>query len=342
MFSVVIFFLLIVFWQCTVNKKECYNETLSYESTIAIKGICSLEIMIGHIGLELSNELILYPFRKAGVLIVGVFFFISGYGLMYSMKNKPNYLDYFIKKRFLNILIPVGIVLAFSTVLFIVSSFNDNKNIYDIFIQVICSINWFVWEIMLYYILFYFLFKRLKVSSAQMLIFLITIILIIACYIFKMDNPWYGSNLCFPLGIFVANNKESFDSWSIKRGIIKIGALTFFLTISIFMFYIFPDRSITGSILGRNLAAVCFTLLIVLILYNIKLGNRVTRFLGKVSFEIYLIHPLVIYFFHSSIINIKNNIYYSWIVIIVTIILSCLLNSIDQRLKKYLTIKHSV
>lgn len=333
MISIIIFFFLIIFWGCQIYKKGCYNKALSYESTTVIKGICSLEIMIGHIGLELSNELILYPFRKAGVLIVGMFFFLSGYGLMYSLKNKNNYLKQFIKKRLLIILLPVGLVCTISLVVHLILARNGTINFSDIFMQVVSSINWFVWEIIVYYLLFYLLFKKFSITIAQRMILLITIFLIFLCYICGMENPWYGSNLCFPLGILIANNQELFEKWSKKNKFIKTTFLICLLFISIVLFYILPDHNIIGSIIGRNIAAVCFTIFVIIILFKIKIGNKLTKYLGSISFEIFLIHPLVIYFFHSSIINIKSNLLYAWLVIIISLFLSCLIKQIDQRLK---------
>lgn len=52
-------------------------------------------IMIGHIGLA-TGSIVLYPNRKAGILFVGIFFMLSGYGLIYSVDNKPEYLKHFL------------------------------------------------------------------------------------------------------------------------------------------------------------------------------------------------------------------------------------------------------
>lgn len=63
----------------------------SRDNSLALRGICSIEIMMGHLGIA-TNSAILYPNRKAGILFVGVFFALSGYGLMYSLQNKDNLL----------------------------------------------------------------------------------------------------------------------------------------------------------------------------------------------------------------------------------------------------------
>lgn len=76
---------------------------------MALRGICAIEIMPGHIGIA-TESMVLYPNRKAGILFVGIFFALSGYGLMYSMKNKKDYLQTFWKRRIPKILVPAYVV----------------------------------------------------------------------------------------------------------------------------------------------------------------------------------------------------------------------------------------
>lgn len=71
-------------WGMTKRQNE---SVLSSEQTGALKGICAIEIMMGHIG-SATESIFLFPNRKAGILFVGVFFLLSGYGLAYSMANK--------------------------------------------------------------------------------------------------------------------------------------------------------------------------------------------------------------------------------------------------------------
>ncbi len=79
------------------------------DSSLALRGICSIEIMLGHIGIAVDSA-VLFPNCKAGILFVGVFFALSGYGLMYSMQHKENYLKKFLWNRFPQILLPAYII----------------------------------------------------------------------------------------------------------------------------------------------------------------------------------------------------------------------------------------
>lgn len=81
------------------------NNPFEQEQTLALRGICSVEIMMGHIGLT-TGSVILYPNRKAGILFVGIFFLLSGYGVAYCTEQKTDYLKNLLVKRTVKILLP--------------------------------------------------------------------------------------------------------------------------------------------------------------------------------------------------------------------------------------------
>ena len=75
------------------------------KQTICLRGICAVEIMTGHIGLA-TGSVVLYPNRKAGILFVGIFFMLSGYGVVYGMEHKADYSKQFLLNRTIKLLIP--------------------------------------------------------------------------------------------------------------------------------------------------------------------------------------------------------------------------------------------
>lgn len=103
-FWIIVFGGLLFYGSKIYGDEEC-KDPLSYEKTLALRGICAVEIVIGHIGV-VSKSPVLFLNRKAGILIVGLFFFLSGYGLMYSMQKKKNYMRRFIKCRIPKLLFP--------------------------------------------------------------------------------------------------------------------------------------------------------------------------------------------------------------------------------------------
>lgn len=55
-----------------IGRNKVGTPPLELNRTIALRGICAIEIMIGHIGL-LTGDIFLYPNRKAGIFFVGTF-----------------------------------------------------------------------------------------------------------------------------------------------------------------------------------------------------------------------------------------------------------------------------
>ena len=67
---------------------------LNGRNVIALRGICAIEIMIGHIGLA-TGSIILYPNRKAGILFVGIFFCYQDMGYhIVKRKNTTILMDF--------------------------------------------------------------------------------------------------------------------------------------------------------------------------------------------------------------------------------------------------------
>ena len=83
------------------------------EATLPLRGVLAMGIVIHHISLRIVDATpddmwIFSQFQFWGAPIVAVFFFLSGYGLMVSLITKgQEYLDGFLKKRLLKIVLPL-------------------------------------------------------------------------------------------------------------------------------------------------------------------------------------------------------------------------------------------
>lgn len=281
-----------ILYGAKILKSDISKSTLSNENSLVLRGISSIEIMLGHIGLA-TGGVILYPNRKAGILFVGIFFALSGYGLMYSKDTKTDYFNKFIPKRVKRVLIPAYIVYALIIIYrtFQYNAVNQLVNLVNIkffFLET----NWYVWEIILFYIVFYICSRKGRGSnSIEHCILFFSIIFILIAFLLKVDNPWYGSTLCFWVGIWYYNHRRWFEQKVIVHhyilGIVLGGVI---VVTSILLFFLFGEHSIIGTLVARNVAAVFFVLTIIALLYKIQIGNKITMWLGAHSYEIYLFH----------------------------------------------------
>ena len=108
-------------------------------------------------------------FVDAGVLFTGLFFFCSGYGLIVSMKEKENYLQGFLKKRLPAVVVPFYICnLLFVLVNLLLGS---QVNLFELVLGLTGIVMWndqmwFIVELAILYILFYFSFRKRKSDAA--------------------------------------------------------------------------------------------------------------------------------------------------------------------------------
>lgn len=332
MFMIVLLFLIIVIWGCSRNDQPVVPEkVLSFKATLPIRGICAIEIVLGHLGIALSNQLVLFPFRKAGILIVGVFFFLSGYGLLYNYETKVNYLNGFLKKRMLSIVIPVILVQLVYILILINDKISDTLGALSIS-SFFGYINWYVWEIIGLYIVFFLVFRYLKIYKALLMLTFSCIIFVFICYILKVSNPWYGSTFCFPLGVLVAIKRNKILQWcNVKVGR-KLFGLGLVLIICFALFFKLPQHNLVGVIFARNMAALAFVIILIIILSKIRVGNWITVYLGRISYEIYLIHPMLIAVYRSELVYINNDCFYSLVVIMSSVILASVINRLGKAI----------
>lgn len=287
------------------------NPALSQKKVMALRGICAVEIMLGHIGIA-TESIVLYPNRKAGILFVGIFFALSGYGLMYSITNKKNYLKEFLRKRFGKILVPAYFIFLINLIVDSISGRDFNNLIKAVNLKSFMEeTNWYVWELLVMYIIFYICAKIDKsLVKSQYLLLVFSLVFICVAFGFGIDNPWYGSTLCFWLGIFYYTQKDILFHLFSKYAFYFTIIGSIFLTFSIGCFFV--GEGIVGNLVARNCASMTFSILVIIWLHKFSIGNVVSIWLGKHSYEIFLFHPMLIDVLRPWI---KNDVLYTVIIL---------------------------
>ena len=131
------------------------KELLTISQTGILKGIMALGIVLYHLAVQYNDNLIvLKPFKYLGFLFVGLFFFISGYGLTVSMLTKKDYFSSS-KKRFLKVIIPFINAIIVYTIYYSLQGEILKQNIF--FVVKYC---WFIYEILALYIVFFITYKK--------------------------------------------------------------------------------------------------------------------------------------------------------------------------------------
>lgn len=315
------------------------NDYLGVKSTTGLKGFLALGIVFHHLsqwvttGVEFSN------FGYMGTYIVSVFFFLSGYGLYVQNEKKENYLDSFLVKRLFKILIPFIFI---SSIYLIYRKINGQVLSSLFFIDLfrkgstVIYNGWFVDIIILMYVFFYISFKIFSNRTSILINTILIVAYIVLAIRLEYGFWWYNSSLPFVLGLLWAKNKNSIDEILNRYYFMILVCITGLLFISHQYSFVLKKLHLVDSYsyaFAANIDNVIFTIFFILIVRKIDFSNKYLLFLGRVSFELYMIHGLVISIFGKYFETSRlNDIIFTTSVLIVSIFLAWLINLIIKKI----------
>ena len=301
---------------------------LSNKSTKSLKGLLALFIIFHHISQKITTGENFSNFEYMGRYIVSLFFFLSGYGLYFQYSNNETYMENFLKKRLVRIFIPFFIFIVIYVIYratlgevinvdFFLSFWKDHSNIiYN---------GWFINSIIVLYVIFYvsFVGKDSKIAEYK-LVFLTLVYIFWKAY--QNHGDWeYVSIMAFLLGVFWMKNRVYIDKFLEKNYFIFL--VSFSILMYVFRHYevIMKNIGITNKyvyygIVG-NICTMVFVVYFLLLTNKLNFSNKYLGFLGDISFEMYMIHGLVMHylgkFFVSSGVN---DVLYTIVVLFVSIV----------------------
>ena len=163
---------------------------------------------------------------------------------------------------------------------------------------------WFLWVLIVAYIVFYVVFNHTEFCNGTYWFTGITIAYILISAIVNPRDEMYASIIGMPLGILWAKYEEKIDA-RFETGFWKKE----FVAIAMFVF-LFSGRLVLSMVgLGnqlfqtvfRNVITIAFIVPVIELLKKVTLQKKFLMFLGTISYEIYIIHPFILYFFEKEI-----------------------------------------
>ena len=304
------------------------NNNFSVKDSINIKGICALLVIITHLTQNIDSKILIGIISKIGYIWVGMFFFYSGYGLTYSMKNKKNYLDNFIQKKLIDILTPIYIINIFYLIFYAINDgikYSFKELLWYFFrFDLSVSYSWYIVVILVFYFAFYICFKFTNYDKGVKFIVLFNVMYIIICYALNVPNMWYKSSIAFLIGLLLADNielvSEYFKNQYQKKSLI-------ILIIFIIFIFITEVTEMKSTIKGMVNVSI-FIISYIIISFKVRLNNNIIFYLGEISYELYIVHGLVIKFLRSNYIYIQDNNIYFLLSILLSIVTSVLLKKL--------------
>ena len=305
---------------------DCYEYNI--DTTLFQRGVFSLLIVLHHLAcVTIVGDTSLSFLKAWGGPIVGFFFFTSGYGLCNSLKAKGRYyLKNFFGRKLSKLLYPIIIVL---TLYFL---FKLSILDFDFSLLLACwsraeliPFGWFITELFLFYIIFYSsaaLSNDIRTSCR--LIWLCSVLLAACLFIINAPGVWLRNIFCFAIGYtvclhpdfyMVRGNLSKYNNFIICIVVIAVDALILLL-----------DRTADGG--GILVASHVLPLQFYIITRKLPMPNKgVITSVGKISYELYLIHGVVIYIVS---VYVKSSCILLLLVCMMTVLLSLLISFIDK------------
>ncbi|KAF2072676.1 hypothetical protein CYY_006010 [Polysphondylium violaceum] len=296
---------------------------VSLQVTINSKALAIFLVLFGHTlnSLNFSASIpvfgpIVYPLFRLATAGVGVFAFLSGYGLTKSEEKSG--LDGFFVKRFSTVYIPFFLTVVCYNALFknVFHSMQTFKNLLKMLVLFSDPTNpldgtlWFIPFICGWYILFFIVFKIFKNRHVRVIVMFIIGIAgyVVFCYHnfgnWQMPGLYGNQMLQIPIGVlFATYEKSRFIQKYLKDK--RVGLPVLFIHTAVFVFvywkYIYLDPW------GRNMKQQNFNNIVLTgmnILFGlwvpffftffVKNANRVMDFIGNHSYEAYLIEGILL------------------------------------------------
>lgn len=265
-------------------------------AALRLKGILSILIIAHHTN---GGGII---DGKWGIVIVSMFLFVSGYGLMKSFCIKGEaYLKTFFKRRFIRLLPPLAIVTFGYMMVWSMSGHGSIQQWATVFMSTgipPIGATWYVYCALVLYLIFYIAMKICKERLFQTTLLALSALLFIGIikYIFRWDDFWWCSIVAFVVGVVYAIKED------IVIGLINVSG-TFRKLAAILLVLLCMSLVLYRL---ENMTAYLYVFInvlpigLVFVIYHFGIPDiKPLSFLGSISYELYIVHDVFISFLYT-------------------------------------------
>lgn len=263
------------------------RNVLGKDVLVPLRGIALAVIVFYHMIPYVGSKIPLLGLIGAGPAAVSVFFFLSGYGLIKQV-SREGYLDGFVIRSARKLFMPFLFCLAVWCVYLKICGK------LDVF-AMLCAFGrrgslplpnaWYLFELYLFYILFWFSFMLLRGLRAVAVCVVLSVFTFALFIVSPWSCEWWLSCLAFPTGLMFS----SLEPWIVANRK-KVAVGTAILLASLYA----AGRGLNIHSATYNLLRVLWYAVLSascsLVIYRFSIPSLVFKFVGKISFELYLVH----------------------------------------------------
>ena len=272
----VAYFLLIVFKSDWTRDVEGQKAFFSYDYTNVMKGLCCILVILVHVPENFTN-----PLQKAvggfSQVSVTLYFLFSAYGLMWGIRNKPDYLKNFWKHRVLVLMIPYMISCAVKTL----AGYHHGS-----------GGSFFVCVLLLFYTVTYCAVKYIHKHASLAIVVCVLVYSVVGSATDILR--WPTQALGFAYGVILAEYLYDLKKWFTTGYTAKLCSITVIAAVLTLTYVLAGEKMPRWiEITLQNIMVLALILWVFLVTFRLNIGNAVSRFLGKISYDIFLYHGLV-------------------------------------------------
>lgn len=300
------------------------DKTFNLQRSKLLKAILPYTIIVGHIS---AHNINVFNVAIIGSFIVGVFFFISAYGLE-CKRQTENIKIRGLWSRLFKLLLPLVVPIILYIDLLILRKCNaeliitENLRNY----QLILPFTWFIIILAIFYAFFYVISSIKKITNTWFFIILLISVCVfsVANFILFRESAYTNfSSLCFPAGVLYRQQETKIKEFLSKKYNFII-CFVVLLTTGLFdhVHYLLPLTILIWSIV----------IIILSTLFNVS-NNRVLNFFSDISYEVYICQGIT-YLFLPQHFDKYSPIVHIALTIILTIVIASLCHFATWYLKR--------
>lgn len=283
-----------------------FEDYMSPQKTGAIKGIFVVIVLLSHLRqyISLNGSALNQPYKDFmnffGQLMVVMFLFYSGYGVLLGITKKDGYVKTIPAKRVLKVLLhfDIAVLLFWLTGNALGKDYSVKRLLLSLIgLEGVGNSIWFIFVIIVLYLITFaaFIFLKKKVILGTVITTALSFVALLAIRAWKgSEYWWYDTIMCYPLGMWYAIAKPQIDKIILpdfnKWFACTAAAGTLFFAAESLM----SDFSNTRKIFIPM--ALVFAVFIVLLSMRISVCNGILQWFGKRVFGIYILQriPMII------------------------------------------------
>lgn len=295
-----------------------------------LKAILPYGIIIGHISTYNTN---VFSVAIVGSFIVGVFFFISAYGLECKRQNGDIAL-HGLRGRLLKLFVPLIVPI----VVYIVALAIRGDDAFQIIIrnmkeyQFILPFTWFIIILAIFYVFFYVLSSLHHINDKHFLLLLslsVCVFSVTNFILFRGSAYTNFSSLCFPAGVFYRQYEPKIEQFLSRKTSYLLCFLVFLAT----GFAASINHLLPVTILVWSILIIMFSTL-----FSVK-KNKVLNFFSNISYEVYVCQGIA-YLFIPQHFDKYPPVVHILLTIALTIVIAVVCHFLSSPIKRLLLSAH--